>query len=58
MALVAGATVLAALAGRSADWNVLGEIPELGAGVTPGIAIDPAGTTHVVFMHDASPIRS
>ena len=29
IALVAGATLLAALAGRSADWNALGEIREL-----------------------------
>jgi hypothetical protein len=37
-----------------AAWNDLGPVRELGAGATPGIAVDPAGTVHVVFMHDGA----
>jgi hypothetical protein len=35
----------------AAVWSDLGETHDLGAGITPGIAVDPAGTIHMVFMH-------
>jgi hypothetical protein len=50
--------ILAAMLGEiastpaRAEWNQLGETRELGAGVTPGIAVDTSGAVHVVFMHD------
>ncbi|MGH7959278.1 MAG: hypothetical protein ACREH8_20035 [Opitutaceae bacterium] len=34
----------------TAAWNALGETQELGAGITPGICVDRAGTIHVVYM--------
>jgi hypothetical protein len=37
---------------RCAEWSRVGETRELGAGITPGIAVDAAGAIHVVFMHD------
>jgi hypothetical protein len=39
---------------RSAGWSDLGETRELGTGITPGIAVDPAGTLHLVFMRDGA----
>lgn len=33
-----------------ANWNALGEIEDLGAGMTPGVAVTPDETTHVVYM--------
>lgn len=36
----------------AAAWNALGEIRSLGPGITPGIAVDPSGTIHVVYMDD------
>ena len=35
-----------------AEWNTLGEIQELGVGITPGICTDPKGGIHIVTMAD------
>lgn len=45
-------TILAAPALRSASWSTLGDVHDLGPGITPGIAVDPAGTIHLVFERD------
>lgn len=37
---------------NATSWNALGEIEDLGVGITPGIAVSPNGTTHVVYMDD------
>lgn len=41
-----------AAAGNLTRWNALGEIEDLGAGITPGVAVSPDGTTHVIYMGD------
>ena len=51
-ALILSAALLAP--GLRAAWNDLGPIRELGPGITPGIAVDPAGAIHVVFMHQGA----
>ncbi len=35
---------------KSAEWNAWGKIEDLGPGITPGVAVSPDGTTHVVYM--------
>lgn len=34
----------------AAEWGALGEVKELGRGITPGVCVDASGLVHVVYM--------